>query len=140
MNRFIQTCFSLRDDQVVKRGGVYSTAGIVAGAVFLALAVLVVVRFGLRPESIEYRIGEISDKLIQHANASSSEQGTVVMTGDTIFLRKIQSFITTVPFIAGLFLISIGIALVQCGLLYQTLKRKIGESPTQSWTLFQARA
>ena len=131
MNRLIQTCFSLRDDQVVKRGGLYSAVGIVAGAVFLALAVLIVVQFGLRPESIEYHIAQLSDKLIEHANATSSEPGTVVLTGDTIFLGKIQSFITTVPFIAGLFLVSIGLACLQCGLLFQTLKRKI-ESPTTS--------
>lgn len=134
MNRFIQTCFSLRDDQIVKRGGLYSTVGIVAGAAFLALAVLIIVRFGLRPESIEYRITQISDKLIQHANSSSSEPGTVVLTRDTIFLRKMHSFITTVPFIAGLFLVSIGLLCMQCGLLFQTLKRRIEESPTTDYT------
>ena len=132
MNRFVQTCFSLRDDQVVKRGGLCSAVGIVAGVVFLALAVLIVVRFGLRLDVVETRITEISDKLIQHAKATSSDPCTVVLTGDTIFLRKMQSFIKAVPFVASLFLVSIGLACMQCGLMYQALKRKIGESPTST--------
>ncbi len=132
MNKFIQTCFSLRDDQVVKRGGLYSAVGIVAGVASLAMAVLIVFRFGLRFDVVEARIADISDKLIQHANATSSEPGTVVLTGDTIFLRKMQSLINAVPFVASLFLVSIGLAFMQYGLMYQVLKRKIIEPPTST--------
>ncbi len=135
MNRIIQTCFSLRDDQIVKRGGAYATLGVTSGVFFLVLAVLIVVRFGLHPEPIRSSIGQISDKLLQHANTTSAEPGTVIQTGDTIFLRKMQSLITKTPFVAGLLLFSLGMICIQCGLMFYTLKTKTGESPTKDSTL-----
>ncbi len=135
MNRIIQTCFSLRDDQIVKRGGAYATLGVTSGVFFLVLAVLIVGRFGLHPEPIRSSIGQISDKLLQHANTTSAESGTVVRTGNTIFLRKIQSLITKIPFVAGLLLFSLGMTCIQCGLMFYTLKAKTGESPTKDSTL-----
>jgi hypothetical protein len=132
MNRMIQTCFSLREDQIRKRAGLHATLAVVGGLFLLVLAILIVVQFGLHPEPVEANIARIADKLIEHANATSTELGTVVQTGDTIFLRKMQSFITRVPFIAGLLLFALGTLCVQCGLMFQKLKTTIGESPIGS--------
>jgi hypothetical protein len=127
MNRLIQTCFSLRDDQIQKYGRAYSVFGVGAGLFFLMMAIVLVACFGIRMEPIDAKVGQICDQLLQQANITS-EVGTVVATRDTAFLRKMGDFIKMIPFLGALFLSVIGVLFLQCGLLYQ--KAKTRESPT----------
>ena len=131
MNRLIETLFCLRDDQIRKQGRALALFGVSAGVSLIALAVLIVVQYGLRMEPIRETISQISDKLLQQANSAPHESGPVIQTAETLFLAKMGSLITKVPLAAGLLLFAVGLSCIQCGLLYRRLKREI-DSPQQA--------
>lgn len=129
MSRILETCFYLRDDQIAKHGRTCANAAFTTGTFFIVMAALIVVQFGLRPSPMQTKFAQISTKLIQHANATASGTRAVVQTDETCFLQKLQSFITKIPFIAGVLLLSLGTLLIQCGLMYRKLILQTGKSP-----------
>ena len=128
MNRVIEWCFSVQDRQLRKYGTVLGIAGVVIGILFIACAGVIVVKLGLGWDVVRNRMTDVSQKLLAHANASSTE--TVVATEDTAFLKDVADLTASFPFIAGLLIACFGGMTVQCGVLFLKLTKAMKRSST----------